>query len=497
MKEKYDVVIIGCGPAGLTAAVFCGRAGLKTVVIGLAEKSQASIAMHIENYPGFPDGIDGPILLNKIMIQAQKFGVNFVKEEVVSVVCTEENNKNIFTVKTSKEKEFACHAIVVCTGVPIRLSGIKNEEKLTGKGVHYCVSCDGPMYKNKKIAIVGNGNHAAESAIEALSYSKDITIVSNAPAFDFSDAYMDEIKKWQIKAMITKVSEFRGDKKLESLLLGDGKETTFDCVFMACGIAGAFDFASNLGLETKDNILVVDENSMTNLAGVFAAGNCAGRCRQIAKNIGDGCNAAINVIRYLRSKDLYFDYVHAGTGTSIKKDDKPVSTAIQSNDNNIIKKKLWIGWFSFSCCEDSTIVFTEMMNDYWDKWKDVIEIRHARVLKGNNDLVNLDIAFVEGAISNEKSADELREIRKNCKKLIAVGSCAVTGMPSGQRNEFDDRRKREIAPIVDNYHYMEKVVPLHDIVQVDDNIPGCPMLETRFLNILDKYLKEFGINAQL
>ena len=493
---EHDVVVIGCGPAGLSAAVFCGRANLKTTVVGLTEKSQASLAMHIENYPGFPDGIDGPILLNKTMIQAQKFGVDFVKEEVVALSCSGEGKKSIFTLKTSKGKEFLCHAVVICTGVPIRLSGIKNEEKLTGKGVHYCVSCDGPMYKNRKIAIIGSGNHAAESAIEALSYSKDITIISNSQAFDFSEAYVDEIKKWQIKTLVTKASEFKGDKKMESILLEDGKEAQFDCVFMACGIAGAFDFASNLGLETKDNILVVDENNMTNLAGVFAAGNCAGRCRQIAKNVGDGCNAAISVIKYLRSKDLYLDYVHTD---SLGKKDADIKNVKQPYVKSDVqgKKKLRIGWFSFSCCEDSTIVLTEMLNDYWDKWKDVIDIRHARVLKSNNDLTDLDVAFVEGAISNEKSADELREIRKNCKKLVAVGSCAVTGMPSGQRNEFDERRKREIAPIVDNYRYSEKVVPLHDVVQVDDNIPGCPMLEASFLGVLEKYMKEFGINAQL
>jgi len=161
------------------------------------------------------------------------------------------------------------------------------------------------------------------------------------------------------------------------------------------------------------------------------------------------------------------------------------------------KKKLRIGWFSFSCCEDSTIVFTEMLNDYYDKWKDIIDIRYMRALRKNNDMKDLDIAFVEGAIPNDNCVAALKKIRENSKKLVAVGACAITGMPAGQRNEFDDRRKREIEPIIITSAYRNDVVPLHEIVKVDDNVPGCPMIEAGFLNILNKYIKEFDIDAQL
>jgi thioredoxin reductase (NADPH) len=494
--DEYDVVVIGCGPAGLSAAIFCGRANLKTVVVGVPEKSQVRLAMHIENYLGFPEGVDGPVLLSKGIIQAQKFGVKFVKEEAVAATAAEDGKK--FVIKTSAGKELGCRAMIISTGVPIKLSGIKNEEKLTGKGIHYCVSCDGPLYKDKKLAIIGNGNHAAESAIEALSYTKDVTIISNAPSFDFSDAFDREITKWKIRTVLANVKEFKGDNWLESIVIEDGKELKFDGVFMACGIAGALDFASNLGLEIKDNILVVDENNMTSVGGIFAAGNCAGRCRQIAKNVGDGCNAAVNVIKYLRSKELYFDYVHSTKTEAVGEEDRSTKTNPNSAaSDNAQKKKLRIGWFSFSCCEDSTIVFTEMLNDYYDKWKDIIEIRYARVLKKNNDMNGLDVAFVEGAISNSRAAEELKTIRKNCKKLVAIGACAITGMPSGQRNEFDERRKREIEPIIRAFDLSKNVMPVHEIVTVDDNVPGCPMTEAGFLNVLNKYLKEFGINAQL
>ena len=157
------------------------------------------------------------------------------------------------------------------------------------------------------------------------------------------------------------------------------------------------------------------------------------------------------------------------------------------------KKRLKIGWFSFTCCEDSTIVWIELMNDNFFKWKDLIEIKHARVLKKNNELTDIDVAFVEGAITTESDAKKLIEIRQNSKKLVAIGSCAINGMPAAQRNMFDDKLKDEIAFLIKRFKQMDKVQKINEIVKVDDDVPGCPMEEDVFLNILDKYLKEFGV----
>lgn len=489
--QECDVVIVGCGPAGLSAAIFCGRANLKTVIIGLPEKSQVQIAMHIENYFGFPEGVDGPILIKKGIEQAEHFGVTIIKDEVVAATVQKKNEKNYFIIKSSGGQEFGCHALLIATGTPIKLSGIKGEDRFTGKGITYCVSCDGPLYKNKKIAVVGNGNHAAESALEALSYTSNVEIIGNANDFTFSSDYKKELEKNNIKLVPEKVKEFNGENFLKSIILWDGTEMIFDGVFMASGVVGALDFASNLGLEIKNSTLVVDDNNMTSLPGVFAAGNCEGRCRQIAKNVGDGCNAAINVIRYLRARELYFDYVHESKNTGSDFIGKIFSTGA-----TVKKEKIRIGWFSFSCCEDSTIIFTEMLNDYYDKWKNILDIRYIRALKKNNDMKDLDIAFVEGSISNNKYEEELKEIRNNCKLLIAIGSCAIIGMPSGQRNEFDGDRKKEIYSIIEQFNYRKNVVPLHDIVKVDDVVPGCPMTEASFLSVLNKHVKEFGIDAQ-
>jgi coenzyme F420-reducing hydrogenase gamma subunit len=155
--------------------------------------------------------------------------------------------------------------------------------------------------------------------------------------------------------------------------------------------------------------------------------------------------------------------------------------------------KLKVGWFSFTCCEDSTIVFLELMNEHYKKWQELIEFKYFRTLKGKNDMSDLDVAFVEGAIANYKEEEMLKEIRKNCKKLIAVGSCACTGSPSNQRNFFDDETREEIQLILDRFGHREKVSPLSEIVKVDDFIPGCPMSEEIFLQKLQQYLKEFGV----
>ncbi|MBI4438727.1 hypothetical protein HY640_02240 [Candidatus Woesearchaeota archaeon] len=158
-----------------------------------------------------------------------------------------------------------------------------------------------------------------------------------------------------------------------------------------------------------------------------------------------------------------------------------------------MQKKLRVGWFSFSCCEDSTILFVELMNERFLDWKRLIDFRHARVLQGRNFDDYLDVAFVEGAIATERDADELVRIRSRSKRLVAIGACACEGMPSGQRNEFDEEKKREIQFLVDRFRLCERVRKVSDIVVVDSLVPGCPMVEQAFLDVLDKYLMEFGV----
>lgn len=155
------------------------------------------------------------------------------------------------------------------------------------------------------------------------------------------------------------------------------------------------------------------------------------------------------------------------------------------------KKKIRIGWFTFSCCEDSTIVMTELLNDHWKEWKELFDFRHAAVLKKHNILDQLDIAFVEGAIASEEHAEKLKEIRQKSTKLVAIGACAVVGMPSGQRNTFTEGQKQEIQFLIDRFHALPKVQKISDVVTVDAQVPGCPMDPNTFLTAVDTLIKEF------
>jgi coenzyme F420-reducing hydrogenase gamma subunit len=156
-------------------------------------------------------------------------------------------------------------------------------------------------------------------------------------------------------------------------------------------------------------------------------------------------------------------------------------------------KKLIVGWFTFTCSEDSSIMLLELMNDRFFDWKDKIEFRNFRILKRMNIAGPFDVAFIEGAISTRKDHERLKAIRTVSEKLVAVGACAITGMPSTQRNFFDAAKKAEIKPILDKFGHLDKVMAVHEIVPVDANVPGCPMDTNVFLEVLDRYLKEFGV----
>ncbi|OGC45348.1 hypothetical protein A2V49_00895 [candidate division WWE3 bacterium RBG_19FT_COMBO_34_6] len=157
-------------------------------------------------------------------------------------------------------------------------------------------------------------------------------------------------------------------------------------------------------------------------------------------------------------------------------------------------KKLKIGWFSFTCCEDSTILFTELLNKDYDEWKKVVEFRHVKALKTNNTLDDLDVAFVEGAISGEKQLKEVLEIREKAKYIVAIGACACTGMPSSSRNQFTDEQINEkIDWYLKHFDYSDKVKKLEEVIKVDDRVEGCPMSIPVFMEILTKYLKLFNI----
>lgn len=157
------------------------------------------------------------------------------------------------------------------------------------------------------------------------------------------------------------------------------------------------------------------------------------------------------------------------------------------------QKKLRVGWFTFSCCEDSTVIFTELMNDRWQQWKKVLDFRHARVLQSNNVLDEMDVAFIEGALNTPAHVAKAKEIRKLAKMVVAIGACACTGLPSTQRNTFTPDQQEAIQPLVDKFGFLPKGQKLTEAITVDAQVPGCPMDEKKFLALIEVALKKFGI----
>ncbi len=148
--------------------------------------------------------------------------------------------------------------------------------------------------------------------------------------------------------------------------------------------------------------------------------------------------------------------------------------------------KLVAGWFTFTCCEDSTILFTELLNEHWQEWTKAIDFRYAKSIRNSKGIGPMDIAFVEGAISSTAQTEKLKKIRELSKTLVAIGACAVTGQPSAQRNQFTPQQLEAIKPILEKFSYNDKVQRLDEVVKVDFSVPGCPMDETKFIELINK-----------
>lgn len=152
--------------------------------------------------------------------------------------------------------------------------------------------------------------------------------------------------------------------------------------------------------------------------------------------------------------------------------------------------KIQIGWFSFSCCEDNTIVMTEVMNDHWQEWKRLFNFKHAKVLQTKNEMGHFDVAFIEGAIASKEHEEKVKEIRSLATKLVTVGSCAVTGLPAGQRNNFNEKQHCETDHLVEKFDGLPKVKKVSEVVDVDVEIPGCPMNPDTFLEKVNALVAE-------
>ena len=301
---EFDVVVIGAGPAGLSAAIYLARANLKVLVLDNPKEGALKKAEVIENYFGI-ESISGKELIKIGRKQAEKFGAVIKDEPAISIKPGPLGKGYI--VETA-EGEYKAKGLIIATGAKRVKPKIKNLEKFEGKGVSYCVVCDAFFFRNKKVGIVGSKDYAAKETIELLSYTKDITLFTNGDKIEISENLFEKLKENNIKIVETPIKELFGNEKLEGVILENGEKIELDGLFIAVGTGGAEDFARMLGIMIENGLIKVDKNQSTGVPFVYACGDCASEDKQVAIAVGDGARAALNLIKELKGIKKVADY---------------------------------------------------------------------------------------------------------------------------------------------------------------------------------------------
>lgn len=302
--KMYDVVIIGSGPAGLTAAIYTSRANLKTAVIaGALWGGQLLLTSEVENFPGFKDGILGPDLMDNMWSQAERFGAEMIFDDANTV----NFSSKPFKVTVDGGEVYDTKAVIIATGATTKWLGLESEEKLRGRGISSCATCDGAFFKGKRVVIVGGGDTAMEEAQTLSKFAREITVVHRREKLRASKILQERIFKIPKVKFIwnSTVQEILGDDKVEGVLLrkvdtNEEIELKTDGVFIAIGHKPNTEiFTGQLDLDEAGYIRAED-STKTNVEGVFVAGDVQDRrYRQAITAAGLGCKAALDAIKYL------------------------------------------------------------------------------------------------------------------------------------------------------------------------------------------------------
>ncbi len=300
----YDVVIIGSGPAGLTAAIYTSRANLKTAVIaGALWGGQLLLTSEVENFPGFKDGILGPDLMDNMWSQAERFGAEMIFDDANTV----NFSSKPFKVTVDGGEVYDTKAVIIATGATTKWLGLESEEKLRGRGISSCATCDGAFFKGKRVVIVGGGDTAMEEAQTLSKFAREITVVHRREKLRASKILQERIFKIPKVKFIwnSTVQEILGDDKVEGVLLrkvdtNEEIDLKTDGVFIAIGHKPNTEiFTGQLDLDEAGYIRAED-STKTNVEGVFVAGDVQDRrYRQAITAAGLGCKAALDAIKYL------------------------------------------------------------------------------------------------------------------------------------------------------------------------------------------------------
>lgn len=303
MSHVYDMIIIGGGPAGYTAALYAARAGLDvTVIEKMSVGGQMTLTGEIENYPGFDEGIDGFTLGEKMKLGAERYGAVTEYGEVIKLELTQKIKK-IFTT----DKEYFSKTVVIATGAEPRELGIDQERELTGRGVHYCAHCDGRFYKDKTVAVVGGGNSAVSDALYLSRFAKKVYLIHRRDSLRATKIYHEPLKEAENIEILfnSTLSKLTAEKRLQKItvtntLNNESQEIECDGVFISIGRRPSTELISG-ELELDSNgYIIADESTKTSVEGVYAAGDVRTKAlRQIVTAVSDGAVAAHHAEEYI------------------------------------------------------------------------------------------------------------------------------------------------------------------------------------------------------
>lgn len=285
----YDVIIIGAGPAGISAALYAKRAN-RSVLVLYSGESQLEKAHLIDNYYGFPGGISGKDLYADGIKQAKELGVEVVEAEVLNASMNASMNYEISTA----DNKYETASLIISTGNKKLKPDIVGVDEFEGKGISYCAICDGFFYRKKNVAVIGNEAYALSEADELEHIVGNLKILTNGLPAPETDKY---------EVITKKIKEFSGDVKLRKVVFEDSEELPVDGVFIAQGAAGGADFAKKLGIVINGNDIKVNPDMSTNVPGVFACGNITGGLLQVCKAVYEGAEAGLSAVKYVKSKE--------------------------------------------------------------------------------------------------------------------------------------------------------------------------------------------------
>ena len=307
LKDVRDLIIVGGGPAGYTAALYAARANLNPLVIeGITFGGQLMITSDVENYPGYPDGVLGPAMMQDFRRQAERFGAEFITDDVTAVDFSERP----FRVEVGDDEHYA-RAVIVATGASARQLGLESERTLQGRGVSYCAVCDAAFFRSKNVVVVGGGDSAMEEAIFLTKFADKVTVIHRRDEFRASPIMLDRARanpriEWVTNAVVDEVLGDDGKLtavRIENVNTGEKTDISTDGLFVAIGHdPNTSLFAGQLDLDENGYILTEGGSTRTSLEGVFACGDVQDHIyRQAITAAGSGCMAAIETERHLEA----------------------------------------------------------------------------------------------------------------------------------------------------------------------------------------------------